>query len=716
VSRHLPIAALLALVALPVSAQEVDRWGLCPSPPALPELPPADQQVTRLTADDVVADRDGVTTFTGDVVIMRAGKRLEGARVEYQRETDSVDIEGDVRLSSRPFTAEGRTAHLDLAADTGRIDDARYRVPAYHAAGEAERIELLGEGHALLREASYTTCPPEQPTWQLTARKVELNNATNTGEAWDARLELFGAPLLYLPYINFPLAGRKSGFLVPTYGTSEQSGTELTIPYYFNLAPERDATLTTRWLSKRGLMLAGEYRYLSSTGGGQANLSWLPDDQRYGDDRYYIDLEQHARPWRRWSTEVSYREVSDEAWFNDLDDSLATSSLTYLDRRADLRYGGDEWTFLGRVQAPQDLIGVESYARLPQLRIDYTPPARPGQLRFGLGSEVVHFINDDESQVEGSRLDLEPSVSLPLSAAAWFLTPRFALRHTQYWLDQGSDRTPSRTLPVTSVDGGAFFEREFDWLDMPLVQTLEPRAFYLHVPYDDQSDLPVFDTAAYDFTLEQMFRQNRFSGADRVGDANQLTLALTTRILSATSGLEGARASIGQVRYFRDRRVTLPDEPVAENASSAYLAELGLRPLPGLDLATTVRWDPHHEEQELVTAYANYAPSVGKRVGLAYRYREEEIRQTDLLALWPIGQRWRLLGRWVYDLEADQSLETIAGLEYQSCCWALRMVNRGRINSTTGDLDNSLLLTLELKGLSTLGEGPGGELERGILR
>ncbi len=721
---HLPLLRLLPWLLLGLAPLRVfaagSDWGLCDSqqPPALPELGSESDQSLRLSADHVQAQGDTLSRFSGDVVLLRSGKRLEADEAVYDKRRNVLNLSGNVRIYSRDLSASGETAHLNIDDNSGQLQNARYRFRFGHASGSADTITIADLQHTALEGATYTTCNPDKVDWLLSARSINLDRATNTGEARNVTVEFKGVPFIYLPYLNFPLEGRKSGLLAPTLGNSDKSGTDISIPYYWNIAPNQDATITPRYLSARGAMLMGEYRYLTRHNNGKLNIDALPNDSRdNGRDRLHGSLTHYASFDNGWSGNAVYNYVSDSAYFNDLGNSQASASTTHLERRLDLNYQGTGWNFLGRVQGYQTLSGSEPYQRLPQLRVAAASPRHRNTLSYALDSELVHFASSDLVPT-GTRLDLKPTLSLPLEGDAWFLTPQVALRHTQYELknNPGGDSL-SRTLPIASLDSGLYYERAAGSDDHPMVQTLEPRLYYLYVPYKDQSNLPVFDTAAYDFSFGQLFRDNRFSGADRQADANQVTLALTTRLQDGASGEELARASIGQIHYFADRRVTLPTTTTAERQSSDLVAELGARPGQGVDLSATTRWNPHDERTEVLTTRARYRPDQDRLLSFDYRYRRDQsLRQTDLIAYWPVARRWRVLARWNYDLEAKRTLETVGGLAYEDCCWALHFVLRQRLDTVSLTTDHSFFLTLELKGLSTLGRSLEDELEHGILR
>lgn len=678
----------------------------------LPELGPADDPAMRIEADSIEAETEGISRFSGRVVLLRGGQRIEAEGAVYDHVNNTLTLEGAVHLYTTDSILSGDRAELNLDSDSGALHGARYHLRSAYAFGSADSVQIRGPQYIELDGASYTTCEPDKVDWLLKARRIDLDEESNTGEARNVTLEFKGVPFLYLPYINFPLYGRKTGLLPPRFNHSDKTGTDISVPWYWNIAPNYDATLTPRHMRERGTQLQGEFRYLHASNKGQLNLEGLHADQRYNDEDRYAGAYRHdGRPGLGWSNRIVYNYVSDVDYFNDLGNSQAIASTTHLERSFDLAYRGEGWDVLGRVQGYQTLSGSEPYQRLPQLRLNAATPRRSNRLHYSLASELVRFAHEDLVPT-GNRMDLKPALSLPLEGAAWFLTPRVALRHTQYQLqDQPVEAAPSRTTPISSLDGGLFFERDLTLAGRPLLQTLEPRLYYLHVPYRDQDGLPVFDTALNDFSFAQLFRDNRFSGADRQGDANQLTVALTSRLLDGTSGSELLRASIGQIQYFEDRRVTLPDAVQEEQQSSDLVAELGARPLHGLDLSATTRWNPHDERSELITSRARYQPSERHLLSAAYRYRRDQaLRQTDLVGYWPLFQRWRLLGRWNYDLDLGRTLEAIGGVAWDDCCWALHFVVRERLDTVTLDTSRSYLLTLELKGLSSLGRRLEDEL------
>ncbi len=705
----------------PVNGAQADSpWALCP--PITPAIPagvvPAQLSpgLTQITADEVLAESQSRTLLHGNVIIQRDDIILQGGEAEYDRIEDRLQLRDRVVYQTEAATIEGDSAMVFLDRNHGEIINTRFLFPEIHAFGSAGRIAFQGTEHVELREVRYTTCPPEKEDWVLRASELNLDQESNTGEAWHALLTFKGIPLLYSPYLNFPLEGRKSGLLPPTFSSSGKNGTDISLPYYWNIAPNQDATITPRNMSARGGMLQTEYRFLTENSSGQVNGDYLANDKIYGDDRSYFSARYQRRLGRGWDSDLLYQTVSDAFYFDDLGGSQESTSQTHLERHFIVDFRNPYWHFLGRTQDYQALTGTEPYQRLPQLMLSGQSPRRRNHLQLGLESEVVNFQHDTLVPT-GSRVDVKPSLSLPLQGNAWFITPKLAWRYSRYQLQDnpgGDDLT--RSLPIASLDSGLFFERELR-LGRGYTQTLEPRLYYLEVPFRDQDALPLFDTALSDFSFGQMFRDNRFIGVDRQGDARQLALALTSRFIEGPTGKERFTASIGQLHYLQDREVTLIPGDVPETARRSDLfGEVTARPGQGLHLRVTEQWNPEAERTERLGLRVNYSPRDRQLLGLNYRfYRPTQQRQADAIALWPLARQWRFVGRWNYDLENERSLDTIGGIEYESCCWITRLVARAYRTAIDEELNHSLLVNFELKGLATLGKRLEDAVGRDIL-
>ncbi len=496
-----------------------------------------------------------------------------------------------------------------------------------------------------------------------------------------------------------------------------------------------DATFTPRLLTDSGVMYMGEYRYLYQSGNGHLNLEYLPGDKAFEDrDRNYVNFEHRQSFLRRGNIHLLFNRVSDKRYFEDFGSSLDTTSTRYLQRRADLTYGGRSWRLLTRVQDFQLVdrtLGPASrpYKRLPQIRFNYRPPERKNRFNFNVSGETVYFYRSDDpalNTVNGFRFDIYPAISYLLQTPAAFLKPKAGLRFTQYSLDENSrfDDSPDRFLPFFSLDSGIFLERDTALADRSYLHTLEPRLYYLYIPKTDQSDLPVFDTALYNLSFASIFREDRFSNRDRMGDANQATVAVTSRLIGKDSGVELGHISVGQIYYFRDREVVLPGQAVRDDPLSPVIAELVTKLPFHWSLRSSWQWDPNSKNTEKLTFLAQYRPASDKVVNLAYRVQRSptgvirqdliDIEQTDLSFRWPLGKSWSILGRWNYAVEERKSLELFGGIEYNSCCWGARLVARRFLSSLDGESATAYFLQIELKGLAGIGRKTVDFLTRSI--
>ncbi len=706
-------------------------WALCAVSSAPGTFRPGSAASTsdlpiEVSADRVRSTQDGEDRLEGEVRLTQGDRHLQASQVTVWRAENRFEAEGGVRYSEPGFAVAAERARLRLDERTGELEQASYELPGLHASGRAERAELRSGDVVVLKEATYTTCDPGRPDWELSAGEVKLDPATGRGEARQVKVDFKDVPIFYWPYLSFPIDDKRhTGFLVPTFGTSEATGLDLSVPYYINLAPSYDATLTPRLMSRRGLQVQGEFRYLLEGQGGQVTAEVLPHDNEFGDHRELLSYQHQGVFAPGWSTDVDLNYVSDEQYFRDLGNGINLTSTTHLDRRADLRYDSTYWSVLGRAQSFQtvdETLGPDErpYDRMPQLLFRGALPEIAGTLRTSLRAEYTRF--DHESLVTGQRVDLEPGLSLPLAGAAWFLTPSAKYRYTGYSLDDPDGVYPdstTRALPVLSLDGGLFFERPLAWDGGDYTQTLEPRLYYLYVPNENQDDIPVFDSAALDFSFEQLFRDNRFSGRDRVGDANQLTLALTSRVLDNADGRERLRAGLGSVFYFSDREVGLETgAPAEDSGTSDLVGEVDYRLSDAWYARGGLQWNTDENDMRRGTLQFHYQPDNRRILNLAYRLRkdiDETLEQTDASLLWPLNPNWSVVGRWNYSIEDRRTLDAFAGFEYGSCCWALRLVARHYVNDLDEESNNALYLQLELKGLTRVGNSISNLLEHGIL-
>jgi LPS-assembly protein len=652
-------------------------------------------------------------------VLLRRGDKLAGAEsARYDPVGKALLLEGGVRYEDPDSQVASDSAEFSYNLGRIRFEGADFLLGASDAHGAADAIEINQQGRLELDGVSYTTCPPESNDWLLEARDIDLDTRKGIGTARGIKLRFQGVPILYSPYLSFPIGdARKSGILTPQIGSTRRSGTEIQVPFYWNIAPNYDAAISPRILSDRGLQLQTQFRYLTETSSGKANIDHIASDSMFNDARTLLQLRHRTMFVNGWRNRIDFREVSDNQYFEDLGASLSASSITHLDRNLSFDYHTDNWSFFGQVQDFQTIEGSEPYRRVPQVLVLGKWPDSFLGMTFGFGGELVKFDRDDD--ITGWRLNVSPELELPISRPGWFITPAVALDHTQYRLEDTlpeQDTEPSRTLPISSLDVGVILERTMKSGNGDRIHTIEPRVLYVHVPYREQADIPIFDTITPDLNLVQLFRKNRFLGVDRIADTDQLSVGVTSRILDVSSGRELLSATIGQTRYLSISGVTLQQgEPLITDETSDYVAEIRFHLRESLNFDVGHQWGERDRGTTQSQARLQYRPSTNKILNLAYRFRRDSLEQGDLSWSWPIASNWNFVGRYNYSFLDDETLEQFYGLEYESCCWGLRLVSRRHISTRDGTRDSSIGLQLVLKGMSSVGTAADKMLERGIL-
>lgn len=741
-ARLLIAAALLP--ALRVSAN-------CPEPfepettdsPAFGSIDP--NEPIAIGADSVEATRDGQMFLKGDVTITQGARTIKTRDATLNQNTQEFSVQNGVDFSDPTLRIRGNGARIDPAGGA-TFEGAEFELPAIPARGAADRISATPAGDVELDQVRYTTCPIGNEDWLLSAAEIDISQQRGIGTGRNVRLDFKGVPILYVPYFSFPVGNeRKSGFLYPSFGSYSRDG--LSVPWYWNIAPNMDATLVPTFDYRRGAKLDTEFRYLLSNGSGMLETQYLPDDQERDGERSLIRFMSQTDFTRSLRLDLDGANASDDQWFEDFGQGPEGTSVTYLSRSAQLSYLTRNWLVFARAQNFQTIDGERiaeadrPYTLLPQIGVRGSLPNQPFGLTFALDGELANFTHtlDDPRFVEtGARLDLAPQIRMPLRTAGVYLEPAAAWRYTAYKLQDvapESDATRSLSAPIFSVDAGLSFERTTGSRDQRL-QTLEPRLMYVYVPYRNQDDLPVFDTTLADLNLVQLFRTNRYVGGDRLSDANQLSFGVTSRLLDSENGKQFISGTIGQAYYFRTPRVTLPDESFDDTETSDIIAELDLTAYQNWTIRMGVQWDPGETRSERGDVHIQYSPNYDRVVNVGYRFRRSiletttdptlppgpdnptirrgDLEQVDGSIAWPISDRWSAYARMVYSLEDEQPLDQFAGLEYRSCCWRLRLVGRRYVRSREGDMDTSILLQLELNGLSSVGTGADTFLERSI--
>ena len=754
-----------------------------------------------------------VATLAGDVVMRQGSMQLESDEASLYQAENRGELNGKVRLRDNGALIVGDHAQVQLDTGAAQIDNAEYVMHKSRIRGNALYAKRAENAIIRLKDGTYTTCEPDSNAWQLKGNNITLNPATGFGTATNATLRVKNIPILYTPYIYFPIDDRRqSGFLPPSFSTGGETGFTLVTPYYFNLAPNYDATLYPQYMTKRGMLMEGEFRYLTKSSEGQFGGAYLNDDNDerkkqtdYEKTRYMLNWQHKGGLDSRLTTLVDYTKISDPFYFQDLKSyQEGVQSQDFLNQQGTVSYRGDSYQAAVNLQSYQlaTISQITPYDRLPQITFNGTLPFQPAGLNFSYETEAVRFDRDLRSgrvldkdggpfdpvtgllgekrlddnvtgltRANGTRLNVAPAVSYPMNWSYGFITPKLKYVYTKYDLDldgkgksqlpvgQTFDSSQDRSVPIASIDSGLYFDRKTNWFGKDYNQTLEPRAFYLYVPNRDQTEIPVFDTSENSFSYSSLFRDNRFSGSDRIGDENKLSFGLTSRWIEE-NGFERQRASIGQAMYFKDREVQLPgvDAKTRDDAHSnvsPVALEYEFRFNRDWRATADYNWDTETHSPRSGSAMFHYQPedNPNKVVNLGYRYRNDQvvynqltgkwqfggdfgqegdkdfvkdyykIQQHDFSMMWPIVPQWNLITRWQYDYARNRTLEAFGGFEYDNCCWKLRVINRywvsndeySQIAPLNEKGDHGLFFQIVLKGLGGLtGAKVESFLDKGI--
>ncbi len=723
-------AAIAGAIPSPAAAQQLCLAGATDVPAVdipIPEPALTEDGEERLTiaAGQINLVDENRVEFDGGLAFRYGERSISAERASFDLQTETAEVNGTVSYRDPQVTIYSEDASVDTRGRTVTFRGGGFELPLRGARGSAEAIQVRGDNTIGLRGVNFTSCVTEPLDWELLARELEMDVDGGFGTARGFRLMFKGLPVMGAPWVTFPLDDRrKSGVLTPNFSNRDRTGVDISVPVYLNLAPNYDLTLTTRYMHKRGTQANTEFRYLLPGTEGQFLFEYLPEDASLGISRSYFSYSSNTALGEAWRIDADLGEVSDFFYFEDMHNSLSVASQTHLNRTVDLSYRAPRWSFLGRLQDIQTIDpligpGLEPYRRVPQFLI--AGNWRRNAFRLVSRNELVRF--DRKLGVTGWRLDLEEEASLELRRPGMFLTPSLALRQTNYWLDRESverfgfglfgETKDSRTLPVAGLDAGLTFERTAPargW-----VQTIEPRVLYVHVPFEEQSHLPVFDTAEPTFNFVQLFRKYRYLGTDRIADTDQLSVGVTTRLIDLATGRERLAGTLGQTRYLSPQRVTLRQKSFALASGSDYIAEVAVSLQPSWRLGLGYQWDTEAAETSRTEAQFEYRPGQDRMLGFSYRYQENILEQGDFSIAWPAGGAWKIIARANYSFLDEKPLERFIGLEYVSCCWSMQIYSRDYISRRTGESDRSLNVQFLLRGFTDPGQSAESLLERGIL-
>lgn len=745
------------------------------------ENPPESTGAINIEADQVEMHLDRLMHATGNAVLQKDDQSIHGDIIDYDIQNDELHVLGNARIDLNSTHVTGPEIRLRLSESLGQMpnasiiidkpvstsfennqrnhvdtygqstvingnlvnskatklytdenvsnnlaleDDANNSRKSVSSRGDAEMILFEGPDKKRLKRTRYTTCEVGVDDWYIKSSEMTIDTQTQSAEAKNAYVEFKGIPFLYSPYISFSFSGqRQSGLLAPTIGSTSKSGFEVSIPYYWNISPNMDATLTTRYLSKRGLQLQGEFRYLNERYSGIDSIEYLNNDQQTGNDRYYANLKHQQDFANGWSAGYDFENVSDDKYFSELSTHIISTSRVNLLQGAHIAYNGDIWQFSGLVQKYQTLDKQSyPYQALPQLNL--TANKDWNNFTANLISQYTYFNRDPKAflAATGSRALAYPSISMPLLKPYGFITPKVGFHTTTYSLNNNDfimgsstvrNNSPSRALPIVSLDSGLYFDRQVKIVKNSYTQTIEPRMYYVYIPYKNQSKLPVFDTGLADLNFGTLFRENQFTGNDRINNANQLSLALTTRMIDNKSGDERLSATLGQRFYFTDQKIALPGALPTKRSTSDIIGGLSARLSTKWNVDTFLQYSPDNNSLVRNNILAHYNPEAGKVLNFGYRYTNALLEQFDVSGQWPLGRGWYGVGRWNYSLRENKTIEALAGAEYDAGCWQTRTVIQ-RVSTATANANYAIFFQLELGGLASIGSNPLKILKRDV--
>ena len=678
------------------------------APPPVPaRTNPVDQPITIESDDrDFQYEVNGNARLCGNVEMRQGDRRIRADCLEYDAAKQSAKLEGGIVYTDPQLTVRGGdgTYSPTIGAE---FEGAEFELPERNARGTARSMKMDADGRITLEGVSFSTCPAKDRSWEMKASRIELDTQARTGTGQGAKVEFKGVPIFYAPWLTFPIGpDRKSGFLFPNIGRSTRSGFELEVPYYWNIRPNVDFTASPIYYSKRGIDLAGELRFLTNRQHGTFTFDYLPSDDVAHRDRSKLELKHVAELPGEWRFRIDATDVSDSDYFED----FALGEATYRDEHLNVRAQFQQFQTIDD-ELPDD---VRPYARTPRVLASGDWESGLGAINYGFDAEVVNFERD--TGVTGWRADVAPRFGADWSAPGFFVRPSAGYRYTQYSLKDvapGTDDAPTRSLPFASLDAGLVFERPSGSHGQRRL-TLEPRALYLYTPYRAQDDLPLFDTGLPDLNLVELYRTNRYVGADRVNDANQISFGLTSRLFDSVNGAQYLAVSLGQAYYFEKPRVVLPGEPPATRDSSDFIAQISVSAYKNWNLEAGVQWNPEDSRSERSQFRLQYRPGDDRVVNLAYRAQRDRLEQAEFSSAWPIGKKWNAYARMVYSLRDSEALDKFAGFEFKACCYRLRFVARRFISSRDGSRETGFQLQLELNGLASVGTPADAFLEHAI--
>ncbi|WMY07766.1 LPS-assembly protein LptD [Paraburkholderia phenoliruptrix] len=726
-----PALAHAQLVGEAAQPQPIDPpWGMQLAPQLEDHvLQPGQKPATFVLGDSTNGTTDQDLAVKGAAEVRRNTVVIKSDALHYDQGSDMADAYGQVRLNNNGTTFAGPEAHMRVDSSEGFMTAPKYHFNVTGGSGSAERVDLLDNERSVFTKGTYTACAcTDNPAWYIKGSEFDFDTGADEGVAYNSVLFFQGVPVFASPWLSFPLSGeRRSGILPPTFSLSSTNGFELSVPYYFNIAPNRDLTLTPRLISKRGVQLQAAFRYLSPTYSGSITGEFLPNDRLTKTNRYALYIQHNQNFGNGFGGYIYYNKVSDNTYPEDLSSSanqfMNGTQLLY-QQEAGLTYNNGPWSVLAREQHWQTLTpSVAPYGREPQLNVKYAK-YNVGGFDFGAEADYTNFRITTADMTQGQRVMFNPYISYSVVGPGYFVTPKVQWHFASYNLNNISNDVPAGTpknftesIPTLTFDTGLIFDRSVRLFGEDYIQTLEPRLYYVYTPYRNQASAPLFDTAESDFGLAEIFTPNTFVGNDRIADANRLTAAITTRFINPATGDERARFVIAQQYYFQDQRVTLlPNQTSTQATHSDLIVGASLKLGAGFASETAFQYNADNNQLVKTSVGFGFSPATGKVLNVAYRYTRanttldnEPINQVLVSGQWPLSHRVFGVGRFNYDLGGHRIVDGLVGLQYDADCWTLGAGIQRYANglNTSGQHQSStrFLAQLTFKGLSSVDNG-----------
>ncbi|AFT84515.1 LPS-assembly protein LptD [Paraburkholderia phenoliruptrix] len=726
-----PALAHAQLVGEAAQPQPIDPpWGMQLAPQLEDHvLQPGQKPATFVLGDSTNGTTDQDLAVKGAAEVRRNTVVIKSDALHYDQDSDMADAYGQVRLNNNGTTFAGPEAHMRVDSSEGFMTAPKYHFNVTGGSGSAERVDLLDNERSVFTKGTYTACAcTDNPAWYIKGSEFDFDTGADEGVAYNSVLFFQGVPVFASPWLSFPLSGeRRSGILPPTFSLSSTNGFELSVPYYFNIAPNRDLTLTPRLISKRGVQLQAAFRYLSPTYSGSITGEFLPNDRLTKTNRYALYIQHNQNFGNGFGGYIYYNKVSDNTYPEDLSSSanqfMNGTQLLY-QQEAGLTYNNGPWSVLAREQHWQTLTpSVAPYGREPQLNVKYAK-YNVGGFDFGAEADYTNFRITTADMTQGQRVMFNPYISYSVVGPGYFVTPKVQWHFASYNLNNISTDVPAGTpknftesIPTLTFDTGLIFDRSVRLFGEDYIQTLEPRLYYVYTPYRNQASAPLFDTAESDFGLAEIFTPNTFVGNDRIADANRLTAAITTRFINPATGDERARFVIAQQYYFQDQRVTLlPNQTSTQATHSDLIVGASLKLGAGFASETAFQYNADNNQLVKTSVGFGFSPATGKVLNVAYRYTRanttldnEPINQVLVSGQWPLSHRVFGVGRFNYDLGGHRIVDGLVGLQYDADCWTLGAGIQRYANglNTSGQHQSStrFLAQLTFKGLSSVDNG-----------